>query len=169
MPVPVAVSASATVTATVAAPVAVAVAVAVAATITAPEHAENTAHRGVPKPPLSARAYGLHRGVPGTPLCRYDLPVTRHDPHNGAAGQPPRRADPVRLSKQRGRPSAHHRRGRSPSIVSLATTPMVRRWSASDTEADQKAGAERHRNRRHPPPPGASRGPTVTRFQPLRH
>ena len=83
-------------------------------TETATGHAENTAHRG----------------VPGTPLCRDNPPATRPHPHNGAAGQPPRQSVPVHLSTPRGRPPACHRRGRSPSIVLLATAPMVRRWVA---------------------------------------
>ena len=34
------------------------------------------------------------------------------------------------LSRLRGRPPAHHRRGRSPPRLPRATTPMVRRWAA---------------------------------------
>jgi len=48
---------------------------------------------------------------------RYDLPVTRHDPHNGAAGQPSRQSVPVHLFQFRGRPPAREQRGRSPSTL----------------------------------------------------
>jgi len=71
-----------------------------------------------------------HRGVPGTPLCRYDLPATRPAPHNGAAGQPSRQSVPVRLFQLRSRPPACYRRVRSSSIDLRATAPMVRRWVA---------------------------------------
>jgi len=45
-------------------------------------------------------------------------------------GQPSRQNVPVHLSRLQRRPPARHRRGRSPSIVHRATTPMVRRWDA---------------------------------------
>ncbi len=81
-----------------------------------------------------------HNGVPGTPLCRDDLPATRHDPHNGAAGQPSRQSVPVHLYQFRCRPPACHRRGRSPSIVLLTTAPMVRRWAAAGEPEGRSSG-----------------------------
>ena len=58
--------------------------------LSAPEHAGNTAHRGVPKPPLSVRAYGLHRGVPGLILClRYPSGCVPRSAQC-LTGQPPR-------------------------------------------------------------------------------
>ncbi len=44
-----------------------------------------------------------------------------------------KRASPW-FSRLRGRPPAHHRRGRSPPIIPRATTPMVRRWGAGTPE-----------------------------------
>ena len=75
----------------------------------------------------------------GTAARRAQLPT----------GQPPRYTVPVHLSKPRRRPSAHHRRGRSPSKNHRATTPMVRRWDAGCNPASRKAGAPGpHRARR---------------------
>ena len=108
---------------------------------TAPGHAEDTPHRGVPEPPLRLRGYGPHRGVPSLGFF-FALALKAHSRSEKLqGGQPPRRDDPLNLSTPRGRPPARHRRGRSPSIISLTTTPMVRRWDAGCNPADQKAGA----------------------------
>ena len=53
---------------------AVAVSETVAVADTAPEHPNTTAHRG----------------VPGTALCRHNLPAAKRAPHNADAGQPSR-------------------------------------------------------------------------------
>ena len=63
---------------------------------TAPEYVETT----------------LHRGVPGTALCRYDLPAAKRTAHKADAGQPPRRDDPVHLFRFGRRPPAPEQRGR---------------------------------------------------------
>ena len=76
--------------------------------------------------------------MPGTPLCWYDLPATRHDPHNGAAGQPSRLNVPVHLFQLEGGRRSRDLRGRSPSNHLRATT-LIR--DAGPPEADQKAGA----------------------------
>ncbi len=95
---------------------------------------------------LNPRASGAHRGVSDSPSgvsgsmastgacrvrhCAFDaLPAANHAPHNADTGQPPRYTAPVHLSTPRNRPPARHRRGRSPSIVLLATAPMLRRWT----------------------------------------
>ena len=77
-------------------------------------------------------------------VLREVTPTARPAPHNGAAGQPSRWSDPVRLSKPRWRPPACHRRGRNPSIIPRATTPMVRRWDARGTS---RGGPEGRRSR----------------------
>ena len=92
--------------------------------------------------------YCALRGVPSLSLClrcfyRY-LPRTAH----WHAGQPSRCTVPVHLSTSRSRPPACHRRGRSPSILSRATAPMVRRSGASEPEATQKAVAPGRRDSR---------------------
>ena len=77
-------------------------------------HAGNTAHRGVPSLEFFfARALTVQS--PSEKL---------------QGGHAPRREDPMHLSRPGRRPSARHRRGRSPSIIPRATTPMVRRWDA---------------------------------------
>ena len=92
----------------------------------------------------------------GTAARRAQLPT----------GQPPRYTVPVHLFTPRGRPSAHHRRGRSPSIVSLATTPMVRRWAAKGGPDGRRSGKPGHAE--HLPPPGTAHCLSDTRSQPLR-
>ena len=85
-------------------------------------------------------------------MCRNDLPATWNDPHNGAAGQPSRQSAPVELSTPRRRPPARHRRGRSPSMILRATTPMVRRWAAEGGPEGRSSGTLRQRGpgARHP-------------------
>ena len=98
---------------------------------TATVHAGNTPHRGVPSLESSlAHALTVH---------------SRSEKLQG--GQPPRYTVPVHLFRLQRRPPACHRRGRSPSIISLATTPMVRRWSAGCNPAAQKAGSPRSQDR----------------------
>ncbi len=82
-------------------------------------------------PPNRSRTRGKPRpiGVPGTPLCWNRHPAPPRAPHNGATGLP-RGARCGLLSRRRGRPPAHHRRGRSPPRLPRATTPMARRWAA---------------------------------------
>ncbi len=62
-----------------------------------------------------SRGKGASLGVRGLTLCRQDHPATHRAPHNVIPGSPGRRAS-AWLSRQRGRPPACHRRGRSPSI-----------------------------------------------------
>ena len=69
-------------------------------------------------------------GVPSLTFFRMSIHVPMDAPKNvkgGSHGQHPFGL----LFRLRGRPPAHHRRGRSPPIISLATTPMVRRWVAA--------------------------------------
>jgi len=108
---------------------------------------------------VKARGNTAHRGVPGTPLCRNDLPATRNDPHNGAAGQPSRQSVPVRLLRFGSRPPAGHRRGRSPSIFRRATMPMVRRWNAEGgPEGRGRRNRDRNRTRDRTRVRGRDRG-----------
>jgi len=81
---------------------------------------------------VRARARGQHPspGRAGSAVVPEQPTGTAARPAQLPTGQPPRYTVPVHLFTPRGRPSACHRRGRSPSIVSLATTPMVRRWAA---------------------------------------
>ena len=66
-------------------------------------------------PRLTLRAYGAHRGVPGSTLCLRCPPGCTALSAQCPTGHPPRTTAPVRLSKPRDRPPACHRRGRSPS------------------------------------------------------
>ena len=78
------------------------------------------------------RARGRHCSPGRAGLDIVPASAFRHPPHPAQchAGQPSREMVPVRPSLSRGRPPACHRRGRSPSIINLATAPMVRSWVA---------------------------------------
>ena len=103
----------------------------------------------LPIPPPKHVEINLHRGVPGTPLCRNDHPATLWAPHNGAAGQPSRQSVPVHLSQLRRRPPACHRRGRTPlnypprDHVDGAT---LENRNANGVPVSQKAGDHRIRD-----------------------
>ena len=53
----------------------------------------------------------LHRGVPGTALCRHNLPAAKRAAHNADAGQPSRQSAEGRLVRLRWRPPAREQRG----------------------------------------------------------
>ena len=93
----------------------------------------------------------LHRAVPGTPLCRNDLPAPRHDPHNGAAGQPSRQSFPVRLSRLRSRPPL----ARSAWSQSFLKPPRdhddPRRWAAAGGPEGRCSGTRSQRTRASDP------------------
>ena len=59
-------------------------------------------------------------------------------------GQPSRQNDPVHLFQFGRRPPAFHRRGRSPSIIRRATTPMERRWAAKGGPEGRGCWKPRH-------------------------
>ena len=80
----------------------------------------------------------LHRGVPGTVLCRYNLSATKRAPHNADAGQPSRRDDLGRFST----PGGGRRRAIGVVAVLQSSLSRPRRWcDAGSPKADQKAGA----------------------------
>ena len=109
--------------------------------------------RGVPGPPANRATSCALWGVRGLTLC---LRCPTGDPPRFAqclTGHPPRHTDPVHISKPRCRPPACHRRGRSPSIIPLATAPMVRRSGASHREATQKADGPGHHSHHLPQQP----------------
>jgi len=57
----------------------------------------------------------LHRGVPGTALCRYDLPAAQRTAHNADAGQPTGTAIRCICSRSEGGRRSREQRGRQPS------------------------------------------------------
>ena len=74
----------------------------------------------------------------------------------------------TRLSTPRSRPPAFHRRGRSRSIVPLATAPMLRRW---DARGNSRGGPEGRRSGTPRfadcfPPPGTPHCLSDTRLHP---
>ena len=78
----------------------------------ADQKAEAAGRRDRNRDRTRARGGTPSSGRAGHGMCRYILPATRHDPHNGAAGQPSRQSVPVHLYRLGRRPPACHRRGR---------------------------------------------------------
>ncbi len=94
---------------------------------------------GATNPTLKARAYGLHRGVPGTPLCRQRSHRLRGPPRTMALPGNPR-GRTIRCT------SSGYEGGRRRAIsvvavlsICLRATMLIR--DAGSPKADQKAGA----------------------------
>jgi hypothetical protein len=83
-----------------------------------------------PRPNQDSRKYGASPGVPSLMLFLTRIHPSVRAPNDVKGGSLGKR-DPVQLFRLRRRPPACHRRGRSPSIINLATAPMVRRWDAA--------------------------------------